>query len=623
MLPLLDFILGRPLATSEERAEQIGPAKGIPVFGLDALGSAAYGPEAALTLLIPLGLAGLKFIVPLSLSIIVLLLIVYLSYRQTIAAYSLGGGSYLVARQNLGTFAGLLAASALLIDYALDAAVGISTGIGALTSAVPGLHPHTVLLCLAALAILTFVNLRGVSNTGGAFLFPTYLFLGCMALVLALGIAKTIATGGHPTPVVRPPLAKATAAFSVWLIIKAFGSGCTALTGVEAVSNGVGAFRDDRVKNAQRTLGLIILALAIMLAGIAVLVKAYGIVATDPNGNNYQSVLSMLFAAVMGRGWFYYLAIFSVLVLLTLSANTAFADFPRVCHFVAEDGFLPTSFANRGRRLVYTEGITVLALFTAALLIGFGGITDRLIPLFAVGAFLAFTMSQAGMVAHWKRRGGRNSRHSMALNLTGAIATGTTVLVVIVAKFSEGAWITLIAIPALLFTMYRVRKHYETLGREIGLSRPLEPNLPSPPILVITMQSWTRVNEQALCLAMSISREIKVVHVSEDDKPDDFAGDWKKFVEAPAQSADLPVPELVQLHSPYRLVVTPIVDYVKQLATTNPKRRIITVIPELVERRWYEWLLHTQRAEILKGRLLMEGHDRISVLNIPWYEKLA
>lgn len=622
-MTLLRFLLGRSLATSEEGAEQIGPAKGIPVFGLDALGSAAYGPEAALTLLIPLGLAGLNFFVPLSISIIVLLMLVFLSYRQTIAAYPSGGGSYIVARQNLGTFAGLLAASALLIDYALDAAVGISTGIGALTSAVPALHPHTTLLCLAALAILTLVNLRGVSETGGVFLFPTYLFLGCMAIVLILGIAKTIASGGHPMPIVRPPFAKATTAFSIWLLIKAYGSGCTALTGVEAVSNGVAAFRDDRIKNAQRTLGFIILALAVMLASIAVLVKAYGIVATDPNGNNYQSVLSILFAAVAGRGWFYYVAIFSVLILLTLSANTAFADFPRICHFVAEDGFLPTSFANRGRRLVYTEGIIVLTLLTAALLIGFGGITDRLIPLFAIGAFLAFTMSQAGMVAHWKREGGKHSRHSMALNFTGAVATGITVLIVIIAKFSAGAWITLIAIPVLLITMYRVHRHYETLRHEIGLSRPLQTHLPGPPILVITMQSWTRVNEQAISAAMSIAREIKVVHVSEDEKPDDFGEQWKKYVEAPAQSANLPVPELVHLHSPYRVVVTPIVEYVKQLAAENPERRIIAVIPELVERRWYEWFLHTQRAEILKARLLMEGHDRISVLNIPWYEKLA
>jgi amino acid transporter len=620
-LSLLDFVLGRPLATSEERAEQIGPIKGIPVFGLDALGSAAYGPEAALTLLIPLGLAGLNLMIPLSMSVIVLLLLVYLSYRQTIAAYPSGGGSYIVARHNLGTFAGLFAASALLIDYALDAAVGISTGIGALTSAVPTLHPHTLPLCLVALAVLTIVNLRGVSETGGVFLLPTYLFLLCMAVVLGLGLKATIASGGHPAPAVKLPAAHATAAFSVWLLVKAYASGCTALTGVEAVSNGVGAFREDRIKNARRTLGLIILALALMLAGIAVLVKAYGIVATDPNSSGYQSVLSMMFGAVMGRGWFYYVAIFSVLCLLTLSANTAFADFPRVCHFVAEDGFLPTAFANRGRRLVYSEGICVLTIFTAALLIGFGGITDRLIPLFAVGAFLSFTMSQAGMVAHWKREGGKGARRRMMLNMTGAIATGVTVVIVIVAKFGEGAWITIIAIPLLLFTMYSVHRHYEKLRREIDLSTPIEPHVPRPPILVITMQSWTRVNLQALEAAMALSREIKVVFVSQDDKPSDFCDKWDDFVKGPAERANLPVPELVRLYSPYRLVVTPLVDYVKRLAAENRDRRIITVIPEFIARRWFQWLLHTQRAEILKGRLLMDGNDRISVLNIPWYQK--
>ncbi len=373
--------------------------------------------------------------------------------------------------------------------------------------------------------------------------------------------------------------------------------------------------------NARRTLGVIIGALAFMLLGIAILVKAYGIVATDPNGQDYQSMLSMMFAAVTGRGWFYFVAMFSVLVLLTLSANTAFADFPRVCHFVAEDGFLPTAFANRGRRLVYSEGIIVLTVITAALLVGFGGITDRLIPLFAVGAFLSFTMSQAGMVMHWKREGGRGSRASMALNLVGAIATGLTVLVITLAKFTEGAWITILAIPLLLFTMYAVRGHYEAIRREIVISSPLEPQLPQPPILVVTMQSWTRVNRQALALAMSLSSETKVLHVTEEDKKSDFCDKWAEYVERPAQSANLPIPELVRISSPYRLVVNPMVEFVKQLAAENPERRIVTVIPELVERRWFQWLLHTQRAQILKARLLMESNDRISVLNIPWHVK--
>ena len=621
-MSVLDVVLGRPLPSSEERAEQIGPAKGIPIFGLDALGSAAYGPEAALTLLIPLGVAGLHYILPLSACIIVLLAVVYFSYRQTIAAYPSGGGSYIVARQNLGTFSGLLAGAALLIDYALDAAVGISAGIGALTSAAPSLHPHTLALCLISLLILTVVNLRGVRETGAIFMTPTYLFLACMGIALVIGIAKAIGSGGHPTPVVSPPLSHAAAgAVSLWLLLKSYASGCTALTGVEAVSNGVGAFREDRVKNARRTLGIIIAALGLMLAGIAYLVKAYGIVATDPNGNNYQSVLSILLGAVVGRGWFYYVSIASILLLLTLSANTAFADFPRVCRFVAEDGYLPTAFANRGRRLVYSEGICVLALITAALLIGFGGITDRLIPLFAVGAILSFTMSQAGMVAHWKREGGPGARRNMLINLLGAIATGITVLIVIAAKFSEGAWVTLVAIPSLIALMYGVHKHYVKIRREIEIKTPLDADRQSPPILVVTIQGWTRVNKQALRVAMVLSPDIKVVHVAEENQPNEFCDRWREYVEQPAVRSRLPIPELVRISSPYRFVVTPIVQYVNQLAADNPDRRIITVIPELMERRWYYWLLHTQRATILKTRILMECSDRVSVLNIPWHLK--
>nr|MDQ2712783.1 APC family permease [Acidobacteriota bacterium] len=433
-MALLDFLIGRPLASSEERAEQIGVAAGIPIFGLDALSSAAYGPEAALTLLIPLGVAGLAHIVPLMLSIIALLLIVFFSYRQTIAAYPGGGGSYTVSHENLGTFAGLLAAAALMIDYVLTAAVGISAGIGALTSAAPSLHSKTLPLCLGALVIITLVNLRGSRETGGVFMAPTYLFLGCMFVAIAIGTVKTFAAGGHPAAVIPPPAAPAgVAAVSVWLLLKAFSSGCTAMTGVEAVSNGVRAFREPTTQTAQRTLAIIIASLVIMLGGIAFLVRSYSIVATDPGGDHYQSILSVLLLAVAGRGWFYFVAIGSILLVLIFSANTAFADFPRVCRVIAEDRFLPLSFANRGRRLVYSEGILVLAFVTAALLTIFGGVTDRLIPLYAVGAFLAFTLSQAGMVAHWRREGGPRARSNMFINGLGALATGGTVVVVVVA----------------------------------------------------------------------------------------------------------------------------------------------------------------------------------------------
>src|ERR1700739_1214937 len=458
---MLNLLFGRPLATSEERAEHIGPIAGIPIFGLDALSSAAYGPEAALTLLLPLGLLGVKYIVPVSVAIVILLAIVYVSYRQTIDAYPKGGGSYTVASQNLGEGAGLLAAAALMIDYILTAAVGISAGVGALISAVPSLQPHTLQLCLGVLVILTIVNMRGVHDTGVVFMIPTYLFTGTLLIVIAVGVWHAVMSGGHPQPVTPlPALPPATAMVGAWLLLKVFSSGCTAMTGVEAVSNGVMAFRDDTRRNAKITLSIIIALLMVLLIGIAVLCRAYGIGATDPNGPGYESVLSMLTRAVMGHGWFYYVTIGSVLLVLALSANTAFADFPRLTRAIALDDYMPHVFLLRGRRLLYSWGIYVLVALTGVLLTIFGGVTDRLIPLYAIGAFLAFTLSQAGMVMHWKRKAGHGYSGRMFLNGLGAVATGITVLVVLVAKFVEGAWITALLVVFMIFFMRRVRHHY-------------------------------------------------------------------------------------------------------------------------------------------------------------------
>src|SRR5580692_9127777 len=322
-MSIVDILLGRPLASDEARAEEIGVAAGIPIFGLDALSSAAYGPEAALTLLIPLGAAGISHIVPISFSIIVLLVIVYFSYRQTIAAYPGGGGSYTVARENIGPGAGLLAAAALLIDYVLTAAVGISAGVGALVSAVPSLLPHTLSMCLGILLLITIVNLRGVKEAGGVFMIPTYLFLGTLLITIVIGVFRALAAGGHPMPVVAPPpMPAASAMVGAWLLLKAFASGCTALTGVEAVSNGVRAFREPTTRNAKKTLSVIIGMLIVLLAGIAWLVNVYRIAATDPGSAGYQSLPSMLITAVMGRGEFSYVTIASILFVLALSANT-------------------------------------------------------------------------------------------------------------------------------------------------------------------------------------------------------------------------------------------------------------------------------------------------------------
>jgi amino acid transporter len=613
-----NLLFGRPLRTSEERAEHIGPLAGIPVFGLDALSSAAYGPEAALTLLIPLGLMGIRYIVPVSTAIVILLAIVYFSYRQTIEAYPRGGGSYTVASENLGEGAGLLAAAALMIDYILTASVGISAGVGALISAVPSLQPHTLELCLLVLAILTIVNMRGVHDTGVVFMIPTYLFTATLLIVIAVGGWQVVHAAGHPAPATPlHTIPAATAMLSWWLILKVFSSGCTAMTGVEAVSNGVMAFREPTRKNAKATLTIIIALLAILLAGIALLCRAYHIAATDPGKPGYESVLSMLTRAVMGQGWFYYLTIVSVLLVLALSANTAFADFPRLTRAIALDDYMPHIFLIRGRRLLYSWGIYVLVALTALLLILFGGVTDRLIPLFAIGAFMAFTLSQAGMVMHWKRNGG--SAAHILVNGLGAVATGITTLVVLVAKFAEGAWITALLVLAMILFMRAVKRHYGRVNREIDIDRPFVPAEVGEPIVVLPVDRWSRISEKALSFALSMSRDVRCVHVRTGEAADSFAESWVKDIAAPLRAAGSCVPKLVTLKSPYRYVIYPIVDYVLGVERERETCKVCVLVPELVVQHWWEGLLHNRRSELLKAILLMRGNRRIVVINIPWY----
>ena len=493
-MSVLDWLIGRPLSNDEAEHQQIGPLAGIPVLGLDALSSAAYGPEAALTLLIPLGATGLAYVGPISALIIAILGIVYFSYRQTIHAYPGGGGSYTVAKENLGTGAALLAGSALALDYVLNVAVGISAGVGALVSAIPRLLPYTLPLCLVILLFLTVVNLRGLRESGLAFMLPTYTFVVTLGVTIAVGIARVAAGGGHPEVLAAPPALPApTEAVGAWLLVRAFASGCTAMTGVEAVSNGVPIFKKPSVPLAQRTLTAIIVILMGLLGGIAYLCRAYGIGATEPGKEGYQSILSMLVGAVMGRGAFYYVTIGSVVTVLALSANTSFADFPRLCRVLAEDHFLPDSFAVRGRRLVFTQGILALSVLSGALLVGFRGITDDLIPLFAIGAFLAFTLSQAGMVQHWRRVGGAEARHSLPINALGTVATAITLVVVAVSKFREGAWLTVVVIPVLLFSFVRVNRHYRSVAAQIVTTAPLALDGPAHPIAVVAMQSWNKL----------------------------------------------------------------------------------------------------------------------------------
>jgi hypothetical protein len=406
---------------------------------------------------------------------------------------------------------------------------------------------------------------------------------------------------------------------SLWLLAKVFASGCTAMTGVEAVSNGVNAFREPTQKNAKRTLTIIIVLLMVFLAGIALLCRAYSIGATDPGAAGYQSILSQLTAAVMGRGWFYYLTIGSILAVLALSANTSYADFPRLTRAIAMHDYLPHVFKVRGRRLLYSHGIVALVGFTALLLIVFGGVTDRLIPLFAIGAFLAFTLSQAGMVVHWKRLGGKGMGRRMAINGVGAVATGLTLVIVLVAKFTEGAWITAILVPVLILTMSAVKRHYDRVTRQIAVDCPMRVENLVEPLVILPLDRWTRITEKGLRFAMKISDQVQAVHVDAEDCCDEVQQMWRQNVAAPLQDSGKTVPELILLSSPYRFVIMPLVEYILKIEHDQPHRQIAVLIPELVVKHWWQTPLHNQRAQLLKVLLLVRGNQRIIVINIPWY----
>ncbi len=622
-MALFDWLFGRPLATAEEDDAKVGTATAVPMLGLDALASAAYGPEAALTILLTLGAAGVGYINPITLLIVGLLAIVYLSYRQTITAYPNGGGSYTVAKENLGVRPGLLAAAALMIDYVLTVAVGISAGVGALVSAVPELQPHTLILCLGILALIAGINLRGARESGAALAIPTYLFIVSLLGVLAVGLWKVMVSGGNPVPVVPPPeFPPATEAAGLWLLAKAFASGCTAMTGVEAVSNGVAVFREPRVKYAQRTLTAIIALLAVMLVGIAYLCNVYGIGATEPGKEGYDSVLSQLVAAIVGRGVIYYVTIAAVLAVLCLSANTGFADFPRLCRAVAQDGYLPNGFAHRGRRLVYTRGIAFLTALSAILLIAFDGLTDNLIPLFAVGAFLAFTLSQAGMVAHWVKVGGRGARLAAVVNGIGAVGTTLALVVVLVAKFADGAWVTVALLLGLVAAFAGVHRHYREIARQLRTDEPLNPRDLRPPLVVVLVRGWSRITRKALRAAMRMSPEVYALHIAYDEhRLKDLEEEWGKFVADPCREAGVPSPQLVVVPSPYRRLYGPLIEFLAGMERSHPGRHIAVIVPELVERRWYHFLLHNNTATFIKGYLYFSGLERVTVVNVPWYIK--
>lgn len=615
---ILDALRGRAIRNDEDEVERVGPLRGVGILGLDALGSAAYGPEALLTALLPLGAGAVRYVQPITLVIIVILVIVALSYSQIIREYPEGGGAYHVARSNIGTRASLLAAAALILDYLLNVAVAISAGIGALVSAVPALLPHTLGLCLGVLVLLTLINLRGVRSTGLMVVIPTYLFLSCLFTVMGLGLFTTSETAATAGPS-RAASAQPTATLW-WLLLGAFAHGCSAMTGIEAVSNGVPLFEKPSVVGARRTLFLLASLLGSLLIGVALLTSQLGIVATEPDAPGYESVLSQLTTRIVGRGPLYYVTIASVITVLALSANTSFAGFPRVCQLLARDQFLPEPFLQRGRRLVFSHGIWLLALCSGILLVLFGGVTDRLIPLFAIGALFAFTMSQAGMVGHWRARTGPRARVALIMNGLGACATGLTLLVVLVSKFHEGAWMSVVLAGGMVLLFTQVRRHYDFIARATATDDTLELGPQAPPIVVVPMRRWDAISLKALRLAVTLSPDVFVIQITTGDRAvDDLAARWSELVRTPAAEQQLPQPRLIVRRSEYRRLLEPLVDAVLELAQRDTARAIAVVIPELIEPRWYQQLLHGHTAALLKHELRARGEPRVVIINTPWY----
>ncbi len=620
------LVFGGFLATHGSEERKLGTFEAVPAMGLDGLGSSAYGPEAALTVLLPLGAGGLAVVGPIMLLMVALLAVLYVSYRQTVLAYPSNGGAYTVSKANLGTGASLLAAAALMVDYVLNVAVGISAGIGALVSAVPALGPYTLALCLAVLALLTLVNLRGTLDGGRLFALPTYLFMLCFVVVIVMGVWAALAGGGHPVPVVAPPaVPAATETLGLWLFLRAFASGCTAMTGVEAVSNGVSAFRAPVVGRAHNTLTVIVVTLGFLLVGIGYLARAYGIGAMDQGAPGYQSVLSQLVGAVAGRGWFYDVAIGSLLCILCLSANTSFVDFPRLCRLVARDGFLPRPFAVAGRRLVYSVGVLYLAATAALLLIAFGGITDRLIPLFAIGAFLTFTLSQAGMVVHWARQGARSNGIRLGVNALGAVTTAVALAVILAAKFVEGAWITVIAIPLVILLLRGIHGYYARLDGQLRDEEPLVLGPSEAPLVLVATRGWDRLTDKAVRFALQISPDVIAVHLLDLDGEDDegearrLRDAWERDVAAPARAAGLNPPRLMLLQATFRRIHAPLLRLVERLRHEAPDRTVAVLVPTVAKTHLWQHLLHTHNAARLGHALMRFGGDGVVVVNIPWH----
>jgi amino acid transporter len=611
MANLWSTLIGSPLPTRMMHNERLDKVRALAALSPDALSSIAYANQEIYLGLIAAGTGALAYSMPIAIAIGILLAILTLSYSQTIAAYPNGGGSYTVASENLGRLPGLVAAAALLTDYVLTAAVSLTAGVAALASAFPSLWEHRALIALILLAIITIANLRGLREAGTLIAVPVYLFLGTYLFMIAYGLVRAAIEG--PSPAVAPPGIEMGQTLTVFLILHTFSSGCTALTGVEAISNGVTVFRPPETRNARQTMAIMAVLMGVLLLGSIGLTQFFGITAGPE-----ETILSALTRHIFGSGFFYYLIQFSTLFILVVAANTSFVDFPRVVSLIARDGYLPRPLSNLGDRLVFSNGIWLLAALTGLLIAAFGGDSHALIPLFAVGVFLAFTLSQAGMVVHWLRLRGRHWQTKAAINGLGAVTTAVTFIVVAISKFREGAWIIAVIIPFMIFGFTFIARHYQHIARQLTLQDvrlPKEP--PKPPRVVVPISGVHKGVLSALRFACSISDNVTALYIETDpDQTERFRQRWEEW------GGDIPL-EIVE--SPYRSILGPLLEYLDRIDADNADGQYTAlVLPQFIPAHWWENFLHNQTAWMINIAILYQrrrhGSTRV-VIDVPFHLK--
>ena len=607
------ILFGRPLSSAADLAERLPKWKALPVFSSDVMSSVAYATGAMMLILAGAGQVNYKYVLGLSVVVVALLVIVTFSYRQTIRAYPNGGGSYIVAHANLGVIAGLVAAGSLLTDYVLTVSVSVSAGIQAIYSAIPDLKPIAVPLIAFSILLVMVVNLRGLRDSGTLFASPTYIFIGSMLLLIGVGVLESLTGQLHQATDVGPLTGLASENMGVFLLCKAFADGCSAMTGTEAVANGVPAFKPVEWKNAQQTMIIMATLLGIMFLGtsfLAVNIGAHPVTDALGNPGGGESVLSQVGRTVFGgRGPMYYILQFSTMGILILAANTSFADFPRLSSILARDGFFPRQFALRGERLAFNSGIVALSLVSIALIVAFGGNVDRLIGLYAIGVFTSFTLSQSGMVRHWFSERGSGWRRSAVINGIGAFVTGVVVVVIAISKFDQGVWMIIIIVPILVLLMLFIKHEYALEG--VGLD--VQPDVVfGPPHrrqrVVVAAQAMSRAVVQAVKVGETMGEEVQLVHVTLDPAEGEH---FRERVER-----QLPGVRVVLVESPYRALVRPFVRYLEVSQAEDPSRLTIVLLPEHLPRHWWDRLLYNQNVHRIRAALV--GRKDFVVLDTPY-----